>query len=180
MAKVLGLDISSSTIGWALLTADKGSVSLSSYGNIKPPSSKKGSLAYRAHLASIEVTQLIREVSPEIVVIEAYANKFPTGRSTARTIIVLSVFNEVVSIASLKEMGQDPVRYPVVTIRSQISKAYGEKISSKEECFEFICKRFKNFSIRKNRAGNISKEVYDEADAIAASLTYCIKENIGV
>lgn len=179
MIKVLGLDISSATIGWATLLCDGESILLDEYGFIKPPASKKGSLAYRASVAADAIEELIDEKSPQIVAIEAYANKFPSGRSTARTIIVLSVFNEVLSIAALKKMGVDPFRYPVVTIRSQISKFAGKKISSKEECFAYICERFSNFNIRKNRAGNIAKELYDEADAIAAALTCIIKENLG-
>tara|TARA_A200000159_G_C7334465_1_gene344453 strand:- start:3380 stop:3922 length:543 start_codon:yes stop_codon:yes gene_type:complete len=179
MVKILGLDISSSTIGWATLLCSKDSVILDNYGFIKPPASKKGSLAYRASEASGAVSELIDRENPEIVAIEAYANKFPSGRSTARTIIVLSVFNEVISIAALKKMGVDPFRYPVVTIRSQISKFSGKKISSKEECFDYIIERFDNFNFRKNRAGNIAKELYDEADAIAVALTCFIKEGIG-
>ena len=179
MIKVLGLDISSATIGWAMLDMAEGELSLSEYGHISPPKSKKGSLTYRASKAFDEVTDLIHEKSPEIVVVESYANKFPAGRSTARTIIVLSVFNEVVSMAALRSLDKDPVRYPVATIRSKLSKLAGKKISSKEECFEFICNYFSAFTVRKNRNDNISKECYDEADAIAAAATFYVKEILG-
>ena len=102
MIKVLGLDISSATIGWAMLDMAEGEVSLSEYGHISPPKSKDGSLTFRASKAFDEVSELILQKSPEIVVVESYANKFPAGRSTARTIIVLSVFFEVVSMAALR------------------------------------------------------------------------------
>ena len=111
----------------------KGSVSLDEYGHIRPPKSAKGSLTFRVSETFDQISDFIKEKDPEIVVIEAYANKFPSGRSTARTIIVLSVFNEVVSMAALRHLGKDPVRYPVVTVRSSLSKLSGEKISSKEE-----------------------------------------------
>jgi Holliday junction resolvasome RuvABC endonuclease subunit len=179
MIKVLGLDISSATIGWAMLGMAKGGVYLDEYGHISPPKSKAGSLTFRASKAFDSVSDLIREKSPEIVVVESYANKFPSGRSTARTIIVLSVFNEVVSMAALRLLEKDPVRYPVMTIRSQLSKLSGEKISSKEECFDFICKYFSNFEVRKNRNDNISKECFDEADAIAVATAYYVKEYLG-
>jgi Holliday junction resolvasome RuvABC endonuclease subunit len=179
MTKVLGLDISSATIGWALLSVEDGELSLSEYGHISPPKSKAGSLTYRASEAFDEVSILIKEKNPEIVVVESYANKFPAGRSTARTIIVLSVFNEVISMAALRIMNRDPLRYPVVTIRSKLSRLAGKKISSKEECFDFICDYFPTFTVRKNRNDNISKECFDEADAIAAATAYYIKEVLG-
>ena len=179
MIKVLGLDISSSTIGWALLDMQKGSVSLDEYGYIKPPKSAKGSLTFRVSETFDQISDFIKEKDPEIVVIEAYANKFPSGRSTARTIIVLSVFNEVVSMAALRHLGEDPVRYPVVTVRSSLSKLSGEKISSKEECFDYICRYFPSFEKRENKRGNLSKECFDEADAIAVALTYYVKEYSG-
>jgi Holliday junction resolvasome RuvABC endonuclease subunit len=179
MIKVLGLDISSATIGWAILNMDDGGVSLSEYGHISPPKSKAGSLTFRASKAFDEASELIAEKAPEIVVVESYANKFPAGRSTARTIIVLSVFNEVVSMAALRLLGKDPVRYPVITIRSKLSKLAGKRISSKEECFEFICDYFSTFTVRRNRNDNISKECFDEADAIAAAMAYYVKEVLG-
>ena len=175
MKKILGLDISSATIGWALLEASDSYVELSCYGAIKPPKSTSGSLAYRANEAGKAVSDLIEEKSPEIVVIESYANKFPSGRSTARTIIVLSVFNETIAISALNKLGKDPERMAVVTIRSQLSKFCGKKISSKEECFDFICSSFSSFKKRKNKAGNMAKEVYDEADAIAVAFAFLVK-----
>ena len=178
MIKVLGLDISSATIGWAITTIDDG-IRLDEYGFIAPPKSKEGSLAYRASKAYDEIVSLISEKSPEIVVIESYANKFPSGRSTARTIIVLSVFNEVVSMAALNSLGKDPHRYPVATIRSKLSKLSGKKISSKEECFDFICDFFPTFKVRKNRNDNVAKECFDEADAIAVATTFYVKEILG-
>lgn len=179
MIKVLGLDISSSTIGWAALGLSKDEVTLEEYGFVSPPKSNKGSLTFRVNEAFDELSDLIKSKSPEIVVIESYANKFPSGRSTARTIIVLSVFNEVISMAALRATGEEPIKYPVATIRSKLSKIAGKKISSKEECFDFIVERFPSFVLRKNRSGNISKECFDEADAIAVALTYYVKEILG-
>lgn len=179
MNRILGLDISSATIGWALLVDSNEELCLKDYGYISPPKSKKGSLAFRASKAFEEIESLVRTTSPDIVVIESYANKFPSGRSTARTIIVLSVFNEVCAMAVLKATGKDPVRLPVATIRSKLSKFYKQKVSSKEECFDLIEAQFSDFKIRKNRAGNIAKECFDEADAIAVAAAYYIKEFVG-
>jgi len=176
MKTVLGLDISSSTIGWSILEYDDNNIVLKEYGNIKPPKSTKGSLTFRVSAAYDELYDFFQEKRPDIVASEAYANKFPAGRSTARTIIVLSVFNELTSMACLKSLGYEPNRYAVSTIRSMLSKFAGYRISSKEDCFDFIKKYFSSFSLRNNKNGKISKECYDEADAIAVALTYILKE----
>lgn len=176
MITVFGLDISSSVIGYAILSYDDDVIELSEYGHIKPPGSNKGTLTFRASSAYDEVKALLEDRSPDVVSVEAYANKFPRGKSTARTIIVLSVFNELMAMACLKGLGYEPSRFAVPTIRSEMSKDAGYKISSKEECFEFIRKYFSNFELRNNRNGKIAKSCYDEADAIAVALTYIFKK----
>ena len=176
MKTILGLDISSSTIGWSILEYDDKQIILKEYGHIKPPKSSKGSLTFRVSAAYDEVYDFLKKKKPDAVASEAYANKFPRGRSTARTIIVLSVFNELVSMACLKGLSYEPEKYAVMTIRSMLSKLAGYKITSKEDCFEFIRKNFSNFSLRNNRNGKIAKECYDESDAIAVALTYILKE----
>jgi Holliday junction resolvasome RuvABC endonuclease subunit len=176
MKTILGLDISSSTIGWSILEYNDKQIILKEYGYIKPPNSSKGSLTFRVSAAYDEVYKFLKSKKPDAVASEAYANKFPRGKSTARTIIVLSVFNELISMACLKSLKYEPEKYAVMTIRSMLSKFAGYKISSKEECFEFIKKYFSNYSLRNNRNGKIAKECYDEADAIAVALTYILKE----
>ena len=176
MNKVIGLDISSSTVGWALFSYDENICKLEEYGHIKPMKSAKGSLSVRAADYLDKIIDFLSDKSPDSVAIEAYANKFSRGRSTARTIIVLSVFNEVTSIGSIKAINIEPNRYAVISIRSVLSKIAGTKISSKEEAFDFIVEKFKSFKIRKKKTGTIKDECFDEADAIAVALTHIYKE----
>lgn len=178
MITVFGLDISSSVIGYAILSYNDDVIELTEYGHIKPPGSTKGTLAFRASSAYDDVKALLEDRAPDIVSVEAYANKFPRGKSTARTIIVLSVFNELMAIACLKGLGYEPNKFAVPTIRSEMSKLAGYKITSKEECFDFIIKHFSNFKLRNNRNGKITKACYDEADAIAVALTYILKKRV--
>ena len=125
-----------------------------------------------------EITKLIQDVNPDFFAVESYANKFSKGRSTARTIIVLSFFNELTSMACLKTLGYEPEKYAVVTIRSSLSKLFGSKIISKEDSFEYIKNNINGFVANKNRNGRISKEAFDEADAIAVALTFFQKNFI--
>jgi len=176
MKKLISLDISSSTVGWALFSFSKDEFSLIEYGHIKPEKSSKGSLAYRAANYLDKISEFLIQKNPDCVAIEAYANKFPKGKSSARTIIVLSLFNETTSMASIKSIGVEPKSYPVMTIRSCLSSFSGSKITSKEDCFNFIKNNFKNFNLKYKKTGKIKDECYDEADAIAVGLTHIIKE----
>ena len=178
---VLGFDISSSVIGWASLSlSSEGEVSLLDYGCIKPPPSKSGTLSFRLSAAYDDIKCIISKVSPDVISIEAYANKFTKGRSSAHTIMILSVFNEIVSFCSYREFGISTKSYPVVSIRSALSKFFNKKLVSKDDTFIFIKNMFPSFRPKINRAGNIKKESYDESDAIAVALTYIIKEVLNV
>ena len=176
MKTILGLDISSNTIGYAILEYDEENIILKEHGHIKPPKSDKGSLAFRANKSIYMLEQLFLDKKPDIVASEAYVNKFTKGRSSANTIIVLSVFNEITSIACLRTLNIEPEKYAVVTIRSVLSKLSEASFSAKDEAFEFIIKYFPTFQIKKNKNGKNKKEAYDEADAVAVALTHIIKE----
>ena len=176
MKKVIGLDISSSTVGWAIISYDDSFYKLEEYGHIKPLKSSKGSLSVRSADYLDKIVDFLSDKAPDSVAIEAYANKFSKGRSTARTIIVLSVFNEVTSIGCLKSLGFEPARYAVISIRSILSKIANKKISSKEDAFNFIVENFDSFKLRKKKTGTLKDECFDEADAIAVALTHIYKE----
>jgi len=55
MKKVLGLDISSSVIGYSIIEFDDNNINLVKYGHIKPPGADKGSLSLRGLQASKDV-----------------------------------------------------------------------------------------------------------------------------
>ena len=174
MKKVIGLDISSSVIGYGIIEFDESTISLVKYGHIKPPSSDKGSLAYRGLEASKDVRDLLKKESPDAVAVEMYANRFSAGRSSARTIIVLSFFNELMSLTCLDSIGIETDRYTVANIRSTISKYLKNKSISKDQIFEVIKLTFPNFKPRINKNGNIGTESFDQADAIAVAFCHAI------
>jgi len=184
MKKVLGLDISSSTIGWSIISFDDKVIYLVDYGHIKPLSKSKADkkgLGYtpRVDSAYKEIASLIKDKKPDIVSIEEYAKRFSKNRSTANTIIVLATFNEIVNLSCYHNLKKESFKYTVSNIRSEVSKAYKEKIKSKDDVFPFVEKTFSNFKPTKTRFGNIKKEHYDEADAIFTALAHIvIKEGV--
>lgn len=174
MKKVLSFDISSTTIGYSVIEYSENNIDLISHGNIKPPKSDKGSLSFRALSASRDIRKLLKEINPDEVAVEAYAQRFSAGRSTARTIIVLSFFNELISMIVLDELGFETYKYPVITIRTTISKFIGVKTISKENMFDVITKHFSNFTLKKNKTGKTKEESFDESDAIAVGFCHSI------
>jgi Holliday junction resolvasome RuvABC endonuclease subunit len=177
MHKVLSLDVSSTTIGWSLISESEGLIKVIKHGHIKPPKSDL-SLARRALKSQYLLKSLIKDLKPDSVAIEEYVTKFSKGRSTAKTIVVLSVFNEAMTMACIEELDKDPDRLSVLSIRSLISKTFDEKITSKEECFEFI-KKIPSFTVNLNKKNEIKKETYDEADAVAVGISSIIRSNNG-
>ena len=175
--KILGLDISSSTIGWSLIEVSNKRISLLKYGHLKPPSKKKSNdnFPLRLDFAFEEIKKLSLNTSPDIVAIEDYAKKFSSGRSSANTILVLASFNEVCGLAAYKTLAQKPVRIPVATLRRLVKDEYGESVKDKDEVLKFCKKHFNNFLTVNNRVGNIKTECYDEADAIVVAVGYYLQ-----
>jgi Holliday junction resolvasome RuvABC endonuclease subunit len=179
--KVLGLDISSATIGWSLVSynSTEKRFIVHQYGHIKPMSKKKsnGSFSKRLDSAYSKILGLLEETEPDVVAVEDYAKKFSKGRSSANTIIVLATFNEAIALAVYRKLSQEVVRYPVTSLRSSISKYFSKDIVSKEDVFPFVCEIFKDqFVPILNRNDNTKEECYDEADSIFVALAHLIKE----
>ena len=184
MKKVLSLDISSSTIGWSVIRMhNSGKIYLDSFGHVKPPSKsaadKKGfGLSYRLNETSIHMKNLVTKIKPNFVVVEDYAKKFSRGKSSANTIIILATVNEIVSLECFKHMKKEVVRMPVSRVRKFIKEKYSKTPLNKEEIMPLMSTLFEGFVPTLNKVGNIKKECYDEADALAVGLAFCI-ERIG-
>lgn len=177
--KLLALDISSSTIGYAYFEYDDQAASLLDYGYYKPPSKvkAKGVLPHRLDKALQGFDKLLKKYNPTEIAIEDYAKQFSKGRSTAQTIIMLSVFNELISLAAYQSLGKEAFKYPVTTIRSVIGKHFGEKIVSKDEVYPVIVKHCVSFIPAQNRKNKDAKEAGDVADAISCGMTHIIKQS---
>jgi hypothetical protein len=68
MHKVLSLDVSSTTIGWSLISESEGLIKVIKHGHIKPPKSDL-SLARRALKSQYLLKSLIKDLKPEDVLI---------------------------------------------------------------------------------------------------------------
>lgn len=176
--KVLGLDISSSTIGWALVEDADPDFRIVDSGYIKPLKSNKGEFVERLDDAYSKIFDLVEETKPDDLVIEDYARKFSSRKSSAQTITVLCAFNEVCGLAAYKASDKIAYRYTVTQIRSALGKVFGIKIKSKDEIFPVLAMYFSTKGqpiIELNRNRRIKAESGDVGDALAVAMMHIIK-----
>jgi Holliday junction resolvasome RuvABC endonuclease subunit len=172
--RVLGLDCSSSTIGWGLVALGD-EPHLLAYGHIKPLDSKHG-LIERLDGVYETIKTLCEEFEPTHISVEDIL-LFMKGKSQARTITILAAFNRVVALSAYRNSNAKVVFYPSQTIRKIIKDAceFPKRIKKEEMPDLIISKLEPTFKVIINRKGNEAEETYDEADGIAAAWA-CVLE----
>ena len=165
--KILGLDVSSKTIGWSLFDKQK----LINYGHLKPVGEGLDLLLW-AHNA---ITLLIAQLKPNVVRIEDIA-LYMSGKSNAKTITLLCSINRVVGVAC-KLLCNDVEYMNVNTIRKIIGKKL-DCIIAKEDLPQLIRDHLDpSFVNIVGSRGGIKKETYDRADAIAVVWAYLLESD---
>jgi len=173
--RILGLDCSSSTIGWGLCTLNNNPI-LAAYGHIKPLNSKHN-MFERLKDVHEKIRFLCEEVNPTHVVIEDILLHMK-GKSSAKTITTLAIFNRTVGLSVYMNTGIEPELFSVGTIRKLIREVNSniDPKFKKEDIPNIIRTYFEpKFSNIINKNNNISNETYDEADGIIASWAYSIQ-----
>lgn len=170
MQRILGIDCSSTTIGYSILDIDDGNnITLIHAGFIKP--AKKGSLIYRLSNTRDELKSIIDYYKPTDVVIEDIIS-YMQHKSTAKTIIMLATFNRMACLLANDLLQKEPYLYNVMSIR------HGIKIKDfpkKEDIPELVAKRLNiqfPYLYKKNK---IIKENYDVADSVAVGLYHALQ-----
>jgi hypothetical protein len=174
--KILGLDCSSSVIGWGLLTLKENSPVLLSHGHIKPLDSKFD-IVVRLQDVYEKIGDLCYDVNPTHVSIEDIILHMK-GLSSAKTITTLAVFNRTVGTSVYIHTGIVPELLSVGTIRKLIRESHPtvDPKFKKEQIPDIIREHLEpGFVNIMNRNDNVSNETYDEADGIAAAWAYSIQ-----
>lgn len=125
---ILGLDISSSAIGCAVLDCQSGQIPILKYSSFIVPR-KKGTIFERLLSIEADIKDLLTTYKPDLVGIEDIAKYFP-GKSSANTILTLGIFNRTIGLQCVRD-GFRVELYNVLAIRHGIKLT--KKLPSKEE-----------------------------------------------
>tara|TARA_Y100000593_G_scaffold86467_1_gene165217 strand:+ start:497 stop:1039 length:543 start_codon:yes stop_codon:yes gene_type:complete len=171
---ILGLDISTSCVGWCVLDS---SGTLVKMGYI--PLSKDTDTFSKASRVSKELTWINIEYEIFNIFIEENLQAFRPGLSSAKTLLTLARFNGIVSYISHKEFSINPVNINVNSAR----KILGIKIqkknkkSTKEQIIDWVNTKLDyDWPTKKLKSGPRKGKVilepscYDMADAYVIAL----------
>lgn len=168
MKKVLGLDVSSTTIGWCLLEIDDKEIKFIKCNYIKPI--KVGTIIERIVDTRNKIKDLLDELDPDYIGIEDII-QFIGGKSSANTVITLASFNRMICLLCYDWMGKTPELFSVMTIRHGIK--VGKILPKKEDIPELVAKHLGIiFPWEKGKKGATKVENYDKADGTAVALYY--------
>ena len=136
MSKILGLDISTSCIGWCVIDAETGSVDAASaivLKNIKCVFDK-------AQKAKSDLLSIVIDHDVDSIIIEENLQAFRPGFSSAKTIVTLARFNGIVSWLSYECTKVKPEFINVNHARKAVNLKIDRKssLSTKEQVFEWV------------------------------------------
>lgn len=167
MTTVLGLDVSTTTIGYCALNVSD-EIKLIDCGFYKPP--KTGNLFERLDTTKKNISQIIDKHKPDYIAIEDIIQFFK-GHSGAKTIISLAVFNRMIGLLAFDFLNKPPELYNVLQIRHGIRRAAGlKKLPQKEELPDIISPLLDiKYPWIYGKKGKIKVESYDVSDAICVA-----------
>jgi len=170
--KVLGFDVSSTCIGFCLLNIDEeNNISLIKSDYLKPL--KKGTLIDRIVDTRNKIKKIIEEFQPDKIGIEEII-QFMKGKSTAKTIIMLTTFNRMICLLAHDYLGRNPELFNVMSIRHGLK--LNKILPAKEDMPALVAKHLRiTFPYETNTKGKIKVENYDMADGMAVALFYAFK-----
>ena len=177
----LGLDISTSTIGFCITGKDR-KVHMIDYLDL----SKQKSLFEKAEKFKVFLTDIKKEYRVEQIAIEENLQAFRPGLSSAKTIVSLARFNGVCTYISAEVFGINPDFVNVNAARKLVGIKVDRKSSknTKEQILDFVMKNDSSLDwptkILRNgpRKGTevFVKECYDMADAYVIAQSALIQE----
>lgn len=178
---ILGLDISTSTIGLCV-TNSIGNVILLNFLDL----SKEKSLFDKAERFKVELQKIHNEHSVGEIVIEENLQAFRPGLSSAKTIVTLARFNGVCTYIASEVFGINPKFMNVNAARKLVGVKINRKSekNTKEQILEFVQDRDKSLQWPTKRLksgprkGNVIlvKECYDMADAYIIAQSAVVQE----
>jgi Holliday junction resolvasome RuvABC endonuclease subunit len=171
MKKVLGFDVSSTTIGYCVLEIDDDNkINYKSMSYLKPI--KKGTIIERIVDTRNKIQDIINDVKPDYIGVEDII-QFMKGKSTAKTIIMLTTFNRMICLLAHDHLQRSPELFSVMTIRHGLKM--GKDLPKKEDMPELVAKHLGItfpyvYKTSKKKGKTIAVESEDMADGVAVAL----------
>lgn len=164
--RILGLDASTTTIGWSIIEFNEEKFELKTYGYYKPL--KDINIFESLNETRKFVQDLVIHHMPDEVVIEEFL-LFMKGKSNAKTISSLAILNRTVGLACFN-VGKMPTLLSVTKVRHAIKK--DKVLPPKEDIPELVSSYLNKdfpwqYSTKGRAKGKPIIENYDIADSIA-------------
>ena len=160
--------MSSTTIGYCILKWDEttNDIKFVAASYLKPI--KKGPILERVVDTRNKIQQVIVAAKPDYIAIEDII-QFMAGKSTAKTIIMLTTFNRMIGLTAYDYLGNVPELFSVMTIRHGLKLT--KDLPKKEQMPALVANHLGiTFPYEYNKLGNIKVESYDKADGVAVAL----------
>ncbi len=168
---ILGLDISTSTVGITVMKEDQELV-LSEALRFK----KDLSLTARCLLLKEFIKQLKHEF--KCIFIEEPFSMFSGGRTTAHTMSKLQRFNGMCSFMVAELLNIEPVLIPANKARKAVGIKIKRGTCTKTKVIDFVKEKYPNFQIWYTRYGNPKPGTDDRADSVVIALAgLLLREN---
>lgn len=165
---ILGLDVSTSRIGWAIIEED-GTYVDSDFFKTKP----KTPLEERAESLEQQVLEpLFAKYKISEVRIEEPFSMFSGGKTTAKTMSSLQRFNGMVSLLAHQHLGKPPTLVGATTARSRCGIKVPRGTKAKVVVLDWVNKNIDGFIMEYTRHGNPKPGLDDEADAIVVAMSH--------
>ena len=165
---ILGLDVSTTRIGWAVINDKQELVDSDFY-----KTDKKMGLEERAEdflsnvLRPLSIVHKITEVR-----VEEPFPMFSGGKTTARTMSSLQRFNGMISLLVLQMFDKSPTMVGATTARSRCGIKVPRGTKAKVVVLDWVDNKFDKFIMEHTRHGNPKPGLDDEADAIVVALSH--------
>lgn len=171
--KVLGFDVSSTTIGYCVVTWDDttNEIKFQECNYLNPI--KKGSIMERIVDTRDKIKLIIDTIKPDFIGVEDLIKFMP--KSTATTVVVLTTFNRMICLLAYDYLKRYPELFNVMSIRHALKT--GKELPKKEDMPELVAKHLGitfPYVYGKDKKGNkkIKEESRDMADGVAVALYY--------
>jgi predicted RNase H-like nuclease (RuvC/YqgF family) len=167
---VLGIDVSSTTTAFGVLTWDDVSNEIKYVKSLYIKPIKDGSIIERIVDTRDKVQKIIADIKPDYIAIEDII-AFMKGASTAQTVIILTTFNRMIGLVAYDYLGKAPQLCNVMSIRHGLK--LNKQLPAKEEMPNLVAHHLSiTFPYEYNKKGKIKVESYDKADGISVALYY--------